>query len=225
MKNYIWYFILLSVSSLSFGQDSTRLEFPDQRIGITPSAILNDHVGLQFSYDRKLYPRWNATAELAFIFDSPAIAKGVRIRPGIEYILLHGKYVSLNVGLHYSYRRTVEYTHVVEREFASPFERIYYNVRRDRIMRGFIVKPSFMIKITPRWYLELGNGFGPGKYTFKNYPALTENQFVPDQPFGRSQGDNNWVLFFYYVNISYDISTTEKKKNKKKTRKRKKRKR
>lgn len=197
-------FILMILLNLSlYGQD---MVFPSWRLGITPSALLNNYPGLQISLDKSINKKLNFSLESAYLFTSVNGEQGFRIRPGIEMFIARSSWVSFTSGIHYNYRYGLVYENNRTVSSNGEFFHIQYNRKSERILRGINFSGILMFKINPRLHLDLGVGYGLG-----NVKLIRGETIIDD---GINWEPNNidvladgfiFPIFYTHLNFSYTI--------------------
>ncbi len=222
MKTYnvkIYILLLLFVSTGLQGQD---ISFSSYRFGATPTSLLNFFPAFQFSLDRAIGERSNLAMELGYVFASETGAQGVRIRPGIEYMLARGEYIALTGGLHCNTRFTIEYREVVNRSRSNQFEYLRFNNRRSRLYMGLNLSSNLLIKLSERLFMEVGGGIGLATYQIFDNTPLAEGERVDflESPFTPVESIDLYPIFYPHMNFSYTISVQKGDRKRSKSRKR-----
>ncbi len=166
MKKIITVVSFLLLWSVTYSQSADSSFFlPKYSIGITPSAFFNVYEGVQISQDLRIAKVLNLTLESAYIVGSSFYPnrkiEGVRLRPGIELIVNHWEENALTVGV-FCLKRYIkeDFSH-----FVNYFE--YNFVRKVPVVRvkdlfGFGMSLGFKNKLSDRFLMDLGFGFGSG---------------------------------------------------------------
>jgi len=212
MKKIITVISFLLLWNVSYSQSADSLFFlPKYSIGISPSALLNVYEGVQISQDLRIAKGINLTLESAYIFSSSFYVdrkiEGVRLRPGIELLVNHRGEDALAIGLFYLKRYIKEDFSYLVKYFDYDFVR-KVPVVKIKDLSGFGMNLDFKNKLTDRFRIDFGFGFGLGTLSIRDEIVDGDNRelkykgwFVYD-----SVGKSFLPIVFFNINISYAIS-------------------
>jgi len=212
MKKIITVISFLLLWNISYSQSADSLFFlPKYSIGISPSALLNVYEGVQISQDLRISKGINLTLESAYIYSSSFYVdrkiEGIRLRPGIEFLVNNSEEDALAIGLFYLKRYIKEDFSYLVKYFDYDFVR-KVPVVKIKDLSGLGMNLDFKNKLTDRFRIDFGFGFGLGTLSIRdeivdgdNRELKYQNWFVYD-----SIGKSFLPIVFFNVNISYAIS-------------------
>lgn len=215
------FFVLFSIcfASLSLAQsdevtndtsaESENMRFERYALGYSASALVNFYSGIQLSHDIGLRPRLNLAIETAYINSSlySKYTNGFRLKTGIQYMLGANDYVAVTAGVNHIYRVTHS-----PRDFTIfYFEEDYsenFTVDRWKYLNGLEATFSLIARISDRFRLELGVGFGAGYLIVNDLNSTVsrsiEDSFTMDNNFFPENTSSNTIgIGSFNVNVSY----------------------
>ncbi len=189
--------------------DSEDIRFERYALGYSPSAHANLYSGIQLSHDIGLRPRLNLAIETAYINTSvyTRYTNGFRLKTGIQYILGANDYVAATFGVNHIYRVTHS-----PRDFTIfYFQEDYsegFQVDRWKHLNGLEATFSLIAKVSDRFRLEIGAGFGAGYLAVNDLNSTVrrsiEDSFTRDNNFFPEQTSSNTIgIGSFNVNVSY----------------------
>lgn len=188
---------LFCVSSMA----QEKMVFPQWRIGVTPSSLINIFPGIQFSLDKSLNERINLTAEYAFILPSLENKSGYRFHPGVELLLASGKWISYIGGVHGTYIRTVGQQKIPSRSRNREFNYLTYQDVQNSF-GAISLSNSLLLKMGNRIYISAGFGVGSGRKI-----SFADGKEVPGfRTTGNSPLITRSALYYLELNFSYSLA-------------------
>ncbi len=214
--------------------DYIKMQLPEFRIGVSPSAILNGFPAFQLSGDYRLTDVSELSLEMGYIFNTGLQGKGFRSRLSYEHFLHRGKHIGLFAGAALTTANVwefVEYTVLYE----EAYFREHVGFRRRNMLGGFLTA-GIKFELGGGAIMELSSALGYTSFftsTLDNQPVRDFGQLTlyPSVP--------GWTPFpGYYNNLNISMpvditpiknkwagKSTSSKVKKKKSKKRRKKKR
>jgi len=214
-------FIFAVIASIQ-GQRSSRIKqakidtssLPEPhllRVGLTPSSVLNEYMGLQFNGAVNLSDKFQFNMELGWIFFSTignqSNINGFRIRPAFRFYTKKTSKYQFHHSLGFNYRKTTAQRKEKFSIAGSP-STIRLDFEQDRKLKGlsYMIGIDFFVK--ENLMIDLGIGIGLGDFTVEDRGIpIDRSRFVfgsPSDKYDRP-GKYNPLLFIINFRVQYLI--------------------